>query len=530
LPTDRAWHEGLPDWGPLQNIPGVQMPAAAAPSTPPAPPAKPPEAPSPPKPPEASGPAKRTVKPIKEELDDEKLDELVKREQDLEADTCLFNGWVFFIKNPWTLLLGAWVAFPLGLLSVALIIPGGPMLAGIFNFFLKKKRLRRIGIGGMFIGFSSKFVNLSLAFIVPFLIAGLSPLIGLLILWGVLYSFDPYVLSGELSGLIDMLSTGFGALADISRGETAEDMLAYLNAASSTFSAILSSLFASLGTLGFMSKLAAMLGGVLVVMLPLMLGANYIFTLPLVSHYNIPFSDAMKLSTKLVSNDRQGFIFFIIYSLGLNMISPLLFFLGYLTMPLIVPGVIIVFAGWIWFMVAGFTVSDKLGYIMLGPPGLGILIVALKILAAVLGLDFLEAIVEVLNLLFPALAAIAAVYFISQNWKLALLPLIVSLIGAGAIVVDVVLYPVGLETEAAVRANVVYAGTILLYILGGLMLIIMPAITLTAYAVAYDQFCGRSRKMEDQPQWMLTIMLIFGVLGFLYLIKLAVSTLLAGYT
>ena len=38
LPTDRAWYEGLADFGPLANIPGVQLPGAAAPPPPPRPP------------------------------------------------------------------------------------------------------------------------------------------------------------------------------------------------------------------------------------------------------------------------------------------------------------------------------------------------------------------------------------------------------------------------------------------------------------------------------------------------------------
>ena len=37
LPTDSAWHEGMPAWGPLSTVQGVVMPGAAPPPPEPAP-------------------------------------------------------------------------------------------------------------------------------------------------------------------------------------------------------------------------------------------------------------------------------------------------------------------------------------------------------------------------------------------------------------------------------------------------------------------------------------------------------------
>ena len=576
LPTDRAWYEGLADFGPLANIPGVQLPGAAAHPTPPAPPAPPaapaappvpPSAPAtpaapatpptppaspatgapptpptpdgpptppapgeaPPTPGEPAKPKKQAAALLEEDLDEERLTEITKREQDLEADTCFYNGGVFFVKNPFILLLGTWLAIILALISAALIIPGGPMIAGIFNFFLQKKRLRRIGLSAMFVGFSSKFVNLMLAYLVTFFGVALSPLIGLLIIWGTLYNFDPYMVGPEVESLLETIGIALGSLADISRGQSPEEMMAYLNAAVSSSFAILAGLFSSLGALTFLNKLIAMFGGVLAVVLPLFLAANWIFTLPLCTHYNMPFTKAMKLSGQLVANDRQGFIFFLAYSIFVSFLGPLLICLGFLKLPILVPGAIMLFIGWIWMMVAAFNTEEKIGYIVSAPLGLGILIVALMILAAVLDLEFLTSIVEVLNMLTPAVGAIVGILFIVQNPKSAIAPFVISLLGGGAIALDVALYPAGPDTDPALRANLANASAILLYILGGLVSIVMPAVALTAYAVAYDQYCGRSRKMEEQPQWILTIMLIFGILGFLGLIYVAVMTLLSGY-
>ena len=72
-------------------------------------------------------------------------------------------------------------------------------------------------------------------------------------------------------------------------------------------------------------------------------------------------------------------------------------------------------------------------------------------------------------------------------------------------------------------------GGIFLIILGIGMLIFTFAITGTAYCVAYEEFCGRPRKMENIPNWIMQICIAVGTMIALSAFYLVFSTLMSAY-
>ena len=163
LISDTAWYDSAPGWIPLVEVPGVQAGGSPAPAAPPAPP------PTPDGPPPTSGTDdKKEEAPSTLSAEaaaaiakmDELPEDLNERQVEMDGDSCLFNGWIFFRKKPVAIILGAAVALPLTILSLLLVVPAGPMLGGGFYYFLQRKRLRRGGLSQMFRGFSSNFVSL----------------------------------------------------------------------------------------------------------------------------------------------------------------------------------------------------------------------------------------------------------------------------------------------------------------------------------------------------------------------------------
>ena len=72
-------------------------------------------------------------------------------------------------------------------------------------------------------------------------------------------------------------------------------------------------------------------------------------------------------------------------------------------------------------------------------------------------------------------------------------------------------------------------GGIFLIVLGTAMLIFTFAITGTAYCVAYEEFCGRPRKMENIPNWIMQICIAIGTIIALSAFYLVFSTLMSAY-
>jgi len=414
LPTDMAWYDGAPGWMPLTQVPGVQV--GGPPSAPSVPPPTPDSAPS--------------VEGIEEKKEDaaptvsaealaaaRKMDELPEDLKDrqiaMDGDSCLFNGWIFFRKKPVAIILGAAVALPLTILSFLLVVPAGPMLGGEFYYFLQRKRLRRGGLSQMFRGFSSQFVSLMLAFLVPFLLIIVSVVPGLLLVWGSAYRFDTYVIGSELGGLIDGLSMVWGAFYDAMTG--ANDLGGvWVKTQEAIWTGVsqLTAFFSTLGTIPGWGKLGLFAGVVLTVVLPYQLALRWMFALPMAAHYKLGYRKAMELSSKQVVKDKTGVLFFIIMSVMFN----------------------------------------SVGFIMM--------------------------------------------------------------------IVGRVLTRGG---------TVAMVGGILLIVLGIAMLIFTFAITGTAFVVAYEEFCGRPRKMEEIPNWIMYICIAIGGTIALSSVYMVFSAMLSQY-
>jgi len=395
LPTDMAWYDGAPGWIPLPQVPGVQS-------------GGPPPAPSAPPPTPASAPSGENTEQKEEESVptvsaealaaakkmDELPEDLKERQIAMDGDSCLFNGWIFFRKKPVAIILGAAVALPLTILSLLLVVPAGPMLGGEFYYFLQRKRLRRGGLSQMFRGFSSQFVSLMLAFLVPFLLIIASIIPGLLIIWGLAYKFDTYVISSEFGGVMDGVSMVMAAFFDAVTGaKNLGEVWVKLQEALWTGASQLTAFFSTLGTIPGWGKLGLFAGVILAVVLPYQLSLRWMFALPMAAHYKIGFRKAMDLSSKQVVKDKTGVLFFIIMSVMFNSVGLVM-------------------------MVVGRVLTKG---------------------------------------------------------------------GAGAMI-----------------------GGIVLMILGIALLIFTLAVTGTAYVVAYEEFCGRPRKMEEIPLWIMYICIAIG--------------------
>ena len=395
LSTDMAWYDGAPGWVPLSQVPGVQV--GGSPPAPPVPPPTPDSAPPGENAEEKEEGAAPTVSAealAAAKKMDELPEDLKERQIAMDGDSCLFNGWIFFRKKPVAIILGAAVALPLTILSLLLVIPAGPMLGGEFYYFLQRKRLRRGGISQMFRGFSSQFVSLMLAFIVPFLLIIVSVLPGLLLVWGSAYKFDTYVIGSEFGGLMDGVGMAMSAFYDAVTGaKNLGEVWVKLQEALWTGVSQLTAFLSTLGTIPGWGKLGLFAGVILTVMLPYQLSLRWMFALPMAAHYKIGCRKAMELSGNQVAKDKTGVLFFIIMSAMFNSVGLVM-------------------------MIVGRVLTKG---------------------------------------------------------------------GTGAMI-----------------------GGIVLIVLGVALLIFTFAITGTAYVVAYEEFCGRPRKMEEIPLWIMYICIAIG--------------------
>ena len=406
LISDIAWYDGAPDWIPLAEVPGVQVS-----ETSPAPP--------PPPTPDAEKKEEETTPTISAEAKaaaakmNELPEDLKERQIAMDGDSCLFMGWIFFRKKPVAIILGAAVALPLTILSLLLVIPAGPMLGGEFYYFLQRKRLRRGGLSQMFRGFSSQFVSLMLAFLVPFVLIIASVIPGLLLIWGSAYKFDPYIVNSEFGGLMDGVGMIWGAFYDAVTGaKNLGD--AWIKAQETVWTGVsqVTAFFSTLDTIPGWGKLGLFAGAILSVVLPYQLALRWMFVLPMAAHYKVGYRKAMELSSMQVAKDKTGVLFFAIMSVMFNSIGLIMMILGR----------------------------------------------------------------------------------------------VLTKGGTGAMI-----------------------GGIFLIVLGIAMLIFTFAITGTAYCVAYEEFCGRPRKMENIPNWIMQICIAIGTIIALSAFYLVFSTLMSAY-
>ena len=93
------------------------------------------------------------------------------------------------------------------LISLGSIIIGGPLMGGLYHFFLKNIRGQTTEIADIFEGFRSHFVQLMLGYIVSLLITGVTAIPGAAILG---FSFVPIVRTHQISpGAIALAVAGF---------------------------------------------------------------------------------------------------------------------------------------------------------------------------------------------------------------------------------------------------------------------------------------------------------------------------------
>jgi hypothetical protein len=161
-PETLVWHEGLPSWQPYREVSGAPTPP---PSTlPPVMPAG--------------------VTP----------EQVVAREYEVDIGDCLNRSWEQYKTNfgvvlGATLLVGVVLVacgmLPFGSGSIAQLILQGPLMGGLYLFYLRLSRSQPAGINDAFSGFGPRFVNLMLTHVVTAILAGLSmiPAAILFVIW-----------------------------------------------------------------------------------------------------------------------------------------------------------------------------------------------------------------------------------------------------------------------------------------------------------------------------------------------------------
>ena len=103
--------------------------------------------------------------------------EILARGYTVEISSCISRAWQLVWSNFWSLVgttfLGLIVAGGAGI-PFAGIIVGGPMMGGLYAFYLKRIRGQPASVGDAFVGFSAAFVPLMLAHIVSSLLTALA--------------------------------------------------------------------------------------------------------------------------------------------------------------------------------------------------------------------------------------------------------------------------------------------------------------------------------------------------------------------
>jgi len=118
------------------------------------------------------------------------------RDYDLDIGGCVSNAWTLVTGN-FGLILGATVVFMLvqaglsllgmipfvgTIFSLLSVVVNGPLIGGLYYFFLKNIRRQPADIGDIFAGFRLSFPQLLLGYLVAALLAGLSAVPGALLM------------------------------------------------------------------------------------------------------------------------------------------------------------------------------------------------------------------------------------------------------------------------------------------------------------------------------------------------------------
>jgi hypothetical protein len=100
--------------------------------------------------------------------------EIIARDYQVNIGDCVSRAWRLLKSDFWLLVGASFVAGIIGQnLGIISLIIGGPMMGGLCALYLKKIRKQPAQFGDIFIGFSTAFVPLMLAYIVAGLLTGL---------------------------------------------------------------------------------------------------------------------------------------------------------------------------------------------------------------------------------------------------------------------------------------------------------------------------------------------------------------------
>lgn len=140
--------EGSSDWKPLGEFPEFANSFSGAPSTPP---------------------------PLNTSDTQRLADEIIARDYTLDISNCLSRAWALMQKDFWPIVGVSALLFLVVAASNAAyvgIVLNGPLLGGLYLYYLKKIRGERAEIGDAFSGFSVAFLQLFLGSLVSSLLIG----------------------------------------------------------------------------------------------------------------------------------------------------------------------------------------------------------------------------------------------------------------------------------------------------------------------------------------------------------------------
>jgi uncharacterized membrane protein len=150
-PETLVWREGFPSWQPYRQVAPASAPAG--------------------EPPPSVLPAGVTA------------EQVMAREYDADIGGCLNSSWDQYKNNfgitlgATALVMGVLIAcsmLPFGIGAIAQIILQGPLMGGLYVFYLRLSRGQAAGINDAFSGFGPRFTNLMLTHIVSSLLAGVA--------------------------------------------------------------------------------------------------------------------------------------------------------------------------------------------------------------------------------------------------------------------------------------------------------------------------------------------------------------------
>jgi hypothetical protein len=175
-PGTLVWHDGLPNWLPYRQVGGSAPPLVNAPPV---------------------MPGGVTV------------EQVLAREYDIDIGDCLNRSWEQY-KNNFGITLGAMLLvfavlmacgmLPFGSGAIAQLIMQGPLMGGLYLFYLRMSRGQTAVINDAFSGFGPRFSNLMLTHLVSALLSGVAliPAGILFVIWFVPQLGRDWLRSGDL--------------------------------------------------------------------------------------------------------------------------------------------------------------------------------------------------------------------------------------------------------------------------------------------------------------------------------------------